>query len=229
LDLFEAYPQLVDHDLQALGERSLRLISVSGFVYDDDSLYFELGQPRHWGRMADGGVSIGVGVPKVQPDGTHPPHQALLRYLRKSWRSQVNLFPTGYSYLLDEAGAVHMMGDVDADLPYFFIFTSPRLGGGEVPDALVQAVYLLPVRRIRAAAASEGLLRIDRHALQAFIEPESWSMRELIDQPWAEILTTTVYPEDASIRPVLALRGLRALMDAGALPGLPTAARLTRL
>jgi hypothetical protein len=220
LDLFEVYPQLVERDHQVLSERSLRLIAISGFVYDEESFYFELGQPRHWGRLADGSVSIGVGAPKVQPDGTHPPHHALLRYLRRAWRSQVDLYAPGYSYLLDEAGGVHVMGGVDLDLPFFFVFTSPRLGGGEVPDALVQAVYLLPARSVRASAGSEGVLRVARHALGSFLTPESWWMSDIIDHPSIDILASASYPTGAALRPVLAVRGLRTLMEAGALPGI---------
>ena len=229
MDLFEAYPQLAERDLEALGARSLRLIAISGFVYDDESFYFELGQSRHWGRLADGGVSIGVGVPKVQPDGTHPPHQALLRHLRRSWRSRADLHPASHSYVLDETGNVHVMGSVDADLPYFFVFTPPRLGGGEVPDALVQAVYLLSARHIRATPGAEGILRIARHALETFLAPALWSLRELTDQPWADILVGPSYPEEASVRPVLALRGLRTLMEADVLPGLSSAPLFSRI
>jgi hypothetical protein len=223
LDLFEVYPQLAGHHHQALSERSLRLISISGFVYDEESFYFELGQPRHWGQLVGGEASIGVGVPKVQPDGSHPPHQALLRHIRKSWRSQVDLYPAGHSYLLDESGVIHVMGRADADLPYMFVFTVPRLGGGEVPDALVQAVYLLPARRVEATAGPDGILKVARSALQEFLSSESWLLGDIIDRPWAELPASTHYPADASLRPVLALRGLRTLMEAGTLPGLPSA------
>ncbi len=220
MDLFEAYPQLIERDLQVLSERSLRLIAVSGFVYDDESFYFELGQPRYWGRLADGTVSIGVGAPKVQPDGIYPPHQALLRYLRRSWRAQVDLYAAGHSYVLDEEGRVHVMGEVEAGLPYVFVFTSPRLGGGEVPDALVQAVYLLPARRMRVLTGSQLVLKVARSALETFLSPESWEVNDLRDQSWAEVVGEVAFPARASLRPVLVLRGLRALMEIDALPGL---------
>ena len=171
LDLFEVYPQLAEWENEALHHRSLRLIAIAGFVYDEESFYFELGQPRHWGRLPDGGVSIGVSAPKVQPDNVFPPYQALVRHLNKAWRWQVDLFPAGHSYVLDESGKVHVLAGVGAHLPYILVLTPPRLGGAEVPDALVQAVYLLPVKRIRPSVEAGGLLRVERAALRDFLSP----------------------------------------------------------
>ncbi|MGC9468085.1 MAG: hypothetical protein ACP5HS_05810 [Anaerolineae bacterium] len=219
MDLFEAYPGLVEVQSAALKGRSLRLISLGGFVYDERHVYFELSKTRHWGRLPDGGVAVGVGTPKVQPDGTYPPHQAIIRHIRKRWRCQVDLLPVGYSYLLDQSGRIEVLSDVESHIPFLFILTDPRLGGAEVPDALVQAVYLLPVSRFRADLVYADILRVSREALGRFLGPESWNLAEVADEPWATLLPTQPFPEDARIRPVLALRGLRRMIEAEALPG----------
>lgn len=219
MDLFEAFPQLAGSDVTALRERTLRLIAVAGFVYDEQSYYFELGLPRFWGRLPSGGASIGIGTAKVQPDGTLPLHHALIRHLRKEWRLQVDLYPSSHSYLLDESGGIHILSDVAAHIPYLFVFTPPRLGGGEVPDALVQAVYLLPIRRVGPVSASVGILRVARSALVDLLAPESWHMQDISVQPWAEFLVREPLPADARLQPVLALKGLRNLIVGGALPG----------
>lgn len=218
MDLFEAFPQLADSDVAALRKRTLRLIAVAGFVYDDHSFYFELGPPRFWGRLASGDASIGVSTAKVQPDRALPLHSLLIRHVRNQWRLQVDLYPSTHSYLLDESGGIHILSDVAAHIPFFFLFTPPRLGGGEVPDALVQAVYLLPVQNATPAPTSNGILRIARTALMEFLTPESWRMQDVLRQPWAEFLTREPLPESAWLQPVLALRGLRSLIEAGALP-----------
>ncbi len=220
LDLFEVYPQLAEWENEALHHRSLRLIAIAGFVYDEESFYFELGQPRHWGRLPDGGVSIGVSAPKVQPDSVFPPYRALVRHLVQAWRWQVDLFPAGHSYVLDELGGVHVLAGTDAHLPYLFLLTPPRLGGADVPDALVQAVYLLPIRRVRRSMETGGLLRVERAALRDFLAPDQWLMHDIVERPWAEVLRSGPLPEGAYLKPVLALRGLRSLIEAGALPGI---------
>lgn len=219
MDLFHVYPQFADRDESVLKGRALRLIAVAGIVYDDESFYFELGEARNWGRLSDGGFAIGVGAPKVQPDGTFPPHQAVVRYVRKQWRCHVDLFPAGHSYLLDESGDVQVLPDVAAHIPYFFIFTPPRLGGADVPDALVQAVYLLPAERFRTELARVSLLKVSRQALGRFLEPESWALADVVQEPWAEIMSERPLPKGARLRPVLALRGLRRLIDADVIPG----------
>ncbi len=222
MDLFDAYPQLADRDVTVLRGRSLRLIALAGIVYDDEAFYFELGQQRHWGRLPSGEAAIGVGTPTVYPEGIAPLHHTLIRHVRKSWRCQVELYPAGHSYLVTEVGEVDVLTDVEAHVPYILVFTPPRLGGAEVPDALVQAVYLLPVKNPSVRAVSPGLLKIERVALTKFLEPESWLLQDIEQRPWAALYSDRPLPPDARLRPVLALRGIRRLWEADLLPGVWT-------
>ncbi|MGC9347017.1 MAG: hypothetical protein ACP5JG_02665 [Anaerolineae bacterium] len=219
MDLFDVYPGLSGKESPTISGRSLRLIALAGFVFDGRHMYFELGAERYWGRLPNGRVAVGVGAPRVEPDGTFPPHHALVRYLRSAWRCSVDFLPAGYSYLLDESCQVEVLQQVDAHFPYLFIFTPPRLGGGdEVPDALVQAAYLLPVQAFQVDRAKVNLLRISREHLATFLASEDWEMAELLGHPWANVLSNNSLPENARMRPVLALRGLRHLLKADALP-----------
>jgi len=103
--------------------------------------------------------------------------------------------------------------------PHLFVLTPPRLGGGEVPDALVQALYLLPARRVGPSPDSTSLLRVNRSALADFLSVGAWPVRDVLAQPWVELLAAETPPDDALLQPVLALRALRSLMEAGVLPG----------
>jgi hypothetical protein len=217
MDLFKAYPQLTEKANAKLRGRSLRLIAVSGFVYDEANFFFELSEPRNWGRLSGGGTAIGVSAPKVRPDGTFPPYHGLVRYLRQTWRCRVDLFGPGHSYLLEDRD-IDVLHQVASHIPYLFIFTPPRLGGAVVPDALVQAVYLLPAERIRIDRADVNLLRVARDALDRYLEPESWRLADLRSAPWTTLWATDPLPEEALVRPVLALRGLRRLIEADMLP-----------
>ncbi len=221
MDLFEIFPQLSRADLPVLKGRTLRLITLSALVYDDEAFYFEVGAERFWGRLPGGRVSIGIGVPKVQPNPHTPPARVLARHLRQHWYCEVALSSSAAQpmYILDEDRHVSVLEAPGAHTPHFMIFTPPRLGGGdEVPDALVQAVYLMSLRRWRRSPRSVGLLRIARASLEKLLGSESWPLPVLLSQPWVELLTSTEFPEHAFVRPVLALRGLQHFLAAHALP-----------
>lgn len=222
MNLFDVYPQLNREQTHVLKDRTLRLIALSGLVYDEQAFYFELGESRFWGHLPDGGVTIGVGTAKIQPDATHPPHRALVRHLRQQWQCEVDLFPAGHAYVLGEDKQVAVLHGVEAMTPYLFILTAPQLGGSDMPDALVQAVYLLPLRRWRHQAAasrtSHALLQIRREALERFLEPADWALDALLAQSWATLHNTPSLPDTARLRPVLVLRGLRDMAQADALP-----------
>lgn len=220
MDLFGALPELRDSKLEALAGRSLRLISVSGFVYDENNFYFELSEPRNWGRLANGASAIGVRAPQVRPDGTYPLHQGIIQYVRRTWRATVELFPAGRGYVLDEAGNVQVVSGIPAHIPCLVILTPPRLGGGEMPDALVQAVYLLPMRRIRSHQASVTLLQFPREKLVRFLEPDLWSLAQARETSWITITPAQSLPEASHLQPVLALRSLRQMLGRGVLPGM---------
>lgn len=222
MDLFEAYPELTEKGISALQGRSVRLISLTGIVYDADNFYFELGEQRNWGRLPDGGVAIGVDTPKVHPDGTYPRHRTLIRHIRKQWRLQTDLFASGHGYVLDEQHEVHVLGDTPANVPYLLVLTPPRLGGGDVPDALAQAVYLLPVAHGHTDNAPASMLMVAREALTQFLTRESWALDEVRQKPWAVLRAERPLPMTARLRPVLALRGLRHLIGTEAVQGLPS-------
>jgi len=221
MDLFELFPTLKNRSEAVSVERSLRLISLSGIVYDDDAFYFELGKREFWGRSVEGHPVIGVGAAKIRPDATRAPLPALRRHLRENWRCDVHLLPAGHAYVLGLEQQIEVLSDLAPGLPYLFILTPPRLGGGpEVPDALVQAVYLLPLNRWRGGGFSRlkvPLLRVTRAALPDFLAPKIWPLAELRAQSWAEFYASDEMPDTALARPVLALRGLQDLAQTGAL------------
>jgi hypothetical protein len=221
MDLFEAYPGLAGSHNNALEGRDLRLIALSGLVYDDSAFYFEFGRRRYWGQSREGKTLIGIGAPRVQPDNQMPPYQGLLRYVEKDWRCEAALYPAGHMYLLDEEERLSVITDVRAQAPYMLLMTSPRLGGAKVPDALVRAVYLVPVRKLRTLMTSVDLLRVERGAFSDFIRSDYWELSDLRSQAWADVVTDSSLPVDAQIRPVMALRSIQFLKRKGDLPGIP--------
>jgi hypothetical protein len=221
MDFFEVYPELESCQVDSLQGRQLRLIALSGLVYDQEAFYFEFGRRRYWGQSREGQPLIGIGAPRIQPDGEGPPQRGLVRYLEKVWRCEVTLFPANHTYLVDEDERLSVLTDVGAHVPYMLLMTAPRLGGANVPDALVRAVYLMPKQRLRKLMASIELLRIAREAFSDFIAPDHWALDDLRSKSWADVITDGVLPPDAQIRPVMALRAIRTLMLNEDLPGIP--------
>ncbi len=212
MNLFEVFPQFSREETAALKARSLRLIALSAIVCDDTAFYFEISEARMWGRLPGGKSAVGVGTVKVQPDPHNLPVRVLSRYLRNEWCCDTSLVSIGKTYILDENHQVTMLEPVELAMPYLLILTPPRLGGGDdIPDALVQAVYLMSFHRWRGDSRRAGVLKVQRAALGDFLAPADWDLANLRAQPWVEFLADDL-PEDAKLRPVLALRGLQSLL-----------------
>lgn len=212
MNLFDVYPQFSREETAALKARSLRLIALSAIICDETAFYFEVNEARMWGRLPAGRFVVGVGAAKVQPDSRNLPVRVLSRYLRNEWRCETTLFSTGKTYIVDENSQVILLEPVESAAPYLLILTPPRLGGGdEVPDALVQAVYMMSLYRWRSSSQRASLLKIQRAALGDFLAPAEWDLTQLRAQSWVEFLGDGL-PEDAMVRPVLALRGLQQLL-----------------
>jgi hypothetical protein len=212
MDLFEAFPSLYDYKHQSLNNRSLRLISLSGLVYDDEALYFEFSPERYWGRQPGGNAIIGLGLPKVKPDGQKSPHKSLINYLHVNWRCRTALYPSSYTFLLDEMSNVSILPG-EGNL-FVLQLTPPRLGGVNIPDALVQAVILLPIQRFswRLARIRTDVIKVARAGFTAFMENETWPLAELVQQSWCETKLIKPLPENAAVKMVLTLKGVRELL-----------------
>jgi len=222
MNLFEVYPHLHNEAHPIVAGRALRLIAISGVVYDEQYFYFELGAEQFWARSARG-TYIGIGGAKVRPDllrlsANNEPVQLLARAIRESWGCKVDLSSPGASFVLQEA-EVGLLQTAVAHAPFLFVLTPPRLGGGDdVPDALAQAVYLLHLRRRIRDPKDTSLLSVRRAQFGTFLEQDTWQVGELLAQPWAELRAKRLPPGTAFLRPVLALRGLQELWRQGIFP-----------
>ncbi len=214
MDLYEAFPSLANIQHLALFERNLRLISLSGLVYDAQALYFEISPEKYWGRLAGGNAAIGIGLPKVNPNTHQAPHKTLIEYLHTAWHCDTHLYMPGFALMIDEDKRISLLPEVDT--PFMLQMTRPRLGGSIMPDALVQVSYLLPIKEFMwdDTHTHVDLLRISRDHLEVFLAQDMWSLSDLSAQPWCDIKTNKPLPQDALTRIVLILRSLRDLLHA---------------
>ncbi len=218
MDLFEAFPQLKACTAPVLADRKLRLISVAGVLWDAEACYFALSDERYWVRTQDGQLQIGVGGLQVPGTPAGEPLQALLTHIRKVWRTTVDYIPSGTLYVL-EGEQTHVLTGatwLEPTTPAWLQLTPPRLGGGEMPDALAQAVYVLRLRPSWRVPRDAMVLRLTFEGLMAFAEAPAWRIRDLREQPWATLYLARPLPGDAALRPVLAWQGLRQLLQTGA-------------
>lgn len=220
MDLFEAFPQLRRVESKVLQGRALRLLSISALVYDENAYYFELSQPRYWVRSAEGETTIGVGGAKARYEGEGSPLEALFQHLREAWKGEPTYFPAGQIYVVEGEEAVVLQGGdlMASTTPHLLVLTPPRLGGGEVPDALAQAVYFVRLRGQPYPVTVPGILEVQKDHLGDFLDQESWRLIRLLAQPWADLLSSEPLPEQAFLRPVLALRALRQLRQGNLFP-----------
>ncbi|MGC9356746.1 MAG: hypothetical protein ACP5GX_02715 [Anaerolineae bacterium] len=224
MDLFAAFPQLSRVDDPALKERSLRLLSVSALAYDENACYFEISDPRYWVESPEGETTLGMGGARVRADVPGPLLEALFRHIREGWNSEPQYFPGSQTYLVEgQEHTVFSAGSLtEADTPQLLILTPPRLGGGELPDALVQAVYFLRLGRKPHPVKVPGLVQVRREAMDDFLAEGTWRVVRLLAQPWADILSARPLPPRAHLRPVLALRGLRRVWGEDDFPSFDT-------
>lgn len=217
MDFFDVFPDLRQEQDVSLKDRSLRLIALSGFPYDDAAFYFEVSQSRYWTRMPDGSPVMGLGSTQAKLTTPKPPLKILFRHIRNAWLSEPEFVPGGYITLVDGDRRAVLSSDAASyqGMPHVLLLTPPRLGGADVPDALVQAVYFLKLRKQPYPSQSPGILKIARDALGEFLAPERWALADLLEQPWAELIAPDPLPAGGFLRPVLALRALRRLWQEG--------------
>jgi hypothetical protein len=220
LDLFEVFPSLRQHDDPSLKGRSLRLLSLAAIVYDEDAYYFELSQPRYWIQAESTSPTIGVGGVKLRLTRSAAPLDLLLDHLRERWRSELEFLPGTQAYLLEDDRSVVLEGSdwMQPTTPHLLILTPPRLGGANTPDALAQVVYFIGLKKPPRPIRTTGIVRIKRPALGTFLAEENWLLVRLLAQSWADVEHAADIPPKARLRPVLALRGLRRLMEAELFP-----------
>ena len=217
-DLFDALPPLrrVSHPL--LTGRRIRLVGVSGILYDDEALYFEVNKPRFWARRADGTISVGIGG----IGGRVEPGESPLACLRREVQEE-----TGVSFHLqlpERTALIHHWEVVEwlrvgpsrkPPAPYFLNLLPPQLGGANTPDHLAIATFL---GRLRGRPRREdlfGLLRVARSALESFFSLPEWRLEDMQALPGVKLDLATDLPAGCVLRPVLTARAFRVLWLAG--------------
>lgn len=217
MDLFEAYPQLRSCADEMLAGRKLRLIAVAGLVCDDEACYLAFSDERYWVKDSAGAVQIGVGGLQTAGTPSGEPLRTLIAQVRKTWRVTVDYFPTGTLYVLEGERYTMLPGAtlMEPTTPLWLQLTPPRLGGGDMPDALAQAVYLLRLRSPWRAPRDAMALKLTYAGLDTFLSAPTWRVDELRAQPWVTFYLGRPLPAGASLRPILALQGLRQLYAAG--------------
>lgn len=224
MDFFEVFPQLRDETDVALRGRSLRLIALAALPYDGEAFYFELRHERYWVRNPQGVMRIGMGGAQVSadtpPTTSRAPLRSLLRHLREAWNTEARLETVMGMVVLVEGERCALLAGFQptlATVPHWLILTPPQLGGTQMPDALVQAVYLLALRRPPRPVGVPGIVRVTRAALPLFLEAPSWPLATLAAAPWAEVLSRAPLPAEAELQPVLSLRAMQRIWREGLL------------
>lgn len=213
MDLFEAYPELRTQEHDDIQGKSLRLIGLSALASDTSHYYFEFSKPKMWGT-SNGIKVVGVGPARVLPTSQRPLYAALITYIRRHWRCDGEIAPTSDVLVMNTEHELSHIQVEEGNFPFLVMLTAPRLGGSVMPDALAQVVYHLEITRSRSTHRT-NLLRVQREHLTDFLDHDVWELRALKEAGWAEVRLHEPLPDNSKARPVLGLRALKPILDAG--------------
>jgi hypothetical protein len=220
-DLFDVLPSLGRTTCSLLASRRVALIGVYAILHDEESYYFEVKGPRHWGRRADGAVSVGIGGYGGRLEAGERP----LTCLRRGVQEQLGI---GFRLEVSERTALVQGWRVVAWLdlppsrkhpaPYLVSLFPPRLGGADTPDYLAILAFRGRPRRQPRRRGPSGLLAVSRSALDIFGERSEWPLQEVQAHPGLFLDLAEELPADCVLRPVLAARAFQAVIAGGAVP-----------
>jgi hypothetical protein len=196
--------------------RRVILVGVSAVLYDERVFYFEVTQPRHWGRRADGGQTVGIGG----IGGRVEPGESPLACLRREVREEIGvgfwLEPTKSTALIHEgkvAAWLDMPGVADQSAPYMINLLPPQLERPDKPDHLAIVSFRGIVQQAPRRGDLFGLLMIERSALEPFFERPEWPMDEALALPGLTFDLESPLPSASVLRPTLTGRAFQVLLQ----------------
>lgn len=215
-DLFALVPALerVSHPL--LNDRQVVAVGVSAVLYDERAFLFEVTDPRHWGRDADGRHIIGIGG----IGGRIEPGESALDCLRREVREEIGvgfwLEPPPCTALIHAGRVVAWLalpGYSDRATPYMVNLLPPQLDRPDRPDYLAIVTFRGMLRGEPHREDLFGLVTIERAALELFFARSEWAVDEALALPGLSFDLESALPAGSVLRPTLTGRAFQVLLD----------------
>lgn len=215
-DLFALMPALsrVSHPL--LVDQQVILVGVSAVLHYEESYYFEVSRPRHWGQLPDGTRAVGIGG----VGGRIEAGESVLSCLRREVREEL-----GVGFGLEEPVGTALVHDGEfiawLDLsrsdsafpPYIVNLLPPQLARPDKPDHLAIVTFQGHLERKPQRGDLFGLLAVAQSGLGPYFERSEWPWEEAADHPDLTFDLTSDLPTGSVLRPTLAGRAFQALVD----------------
>lgn len=212
-DLFDLMPALKDMDHPLLSDQTIRLVGVSAVLYDEGAYYFEIAQPRYWGRREDDTRSVGIGGIGGGIRGGETILGCLRREVREEISSDIALEAAERTALIQQGEVVAWL-DLSGDeepAPYFINLMPPQLAGPGMPDHLAIVTYLARLEGRPRRDDLFGLLTVGHSALETFFERGEWHLDEALAHPGLTFDLASDLPSDCVLQFKLTGRAFRAL------------------
>ncbi len=213
-DLFDLLPALNEVDHLLLKDQEIRLVGVSAILYDEENYYFEIAQPRYWGKREDKTRSVGIGG----IGGGIKAGETLLGCLRRKVEEELG---TGFTLESGPSTALIQQGEVIASLdlppseeesiPSFINLMPPQLAGPGMPDHLAIVTYQGRLEGKPRRDDLFGMLTVGRSALGTFFEREEWQLEEALAHPALTFDLASDLPQGCVLQFKLTGRAFRVL------------------
>ncbi|MEN6478803.1 MAG: NUDIX domain-containing protein [Anaerolineales bacterium] len=221
-----SYPALAQAVSQLCERPPWCVTGVSGLVYDDAGLWFELGKPKNWVTRDDGVIEIGLGA----IGGSLEPGESLWDCWRREMREEIGDVPeptaAQQTLIVYEERIIYPTRTNDPlPSPVLLTVSANRhrratLAGCET---LAIVTFWGHARRRPQRGDLFGLLHLPYVALPSTLMQPQLTVGQLLEIPALVLELGGQLPEPAIIKPMWTVRSLQLALQQGALSFQPPA------
>jgi len=219
--LFEAYPALGEVLDALCAGRTWCLTGVSALLYDEARDYWEITKPKHWRRLPDGRLQVGIGAIGGSLEAGEGVLECLEREVTEEVGARVAVEPALESLFVYEERRVEAVAPPPAagyPLPALFTVSRNLHRQSVLPECEILAIVTFCARLVEAPSLGDlfGLLGVPR-AMRAEFLLDPPLAGDLARRPGVTLETRTPLAADTVLTPVWTARSLQVLAQQGRL------------
>jgi hypothetical protein len=217
--LFRAYPALGEMLDALCAGRTWCLTGVSALLHDGARDYWEITKPKHWQRLPDGRVQVGIGAIGGSLEEGEGVLECLEREVAEEVGARVVVEPARESLFVYEESRVEAAAPPPAagyPLPALFTVSRNLHRQSVLPECEVLAIVTFGARLAEEPSLGDlyGLLGVPRALRDEVLRhpPPAGDLQRL---PGVTLETRTALPPDTVLAPVWTARSIQVLAQQG--------------